>query len=119
MLWIILITLLALCAAYVIGGWIDRAAARRNAEWEAQSHKATLRGTAQFAASCIGRMTQETLLARHAAAAAGRILMQCMLEESKEELHGDEWEELCCMMEIALAHDEHAQDFSSDPAQKT
>lgn len=78
MLWLILVSVLAIGAAYVLGGWMDREAEKRS-EAEAAAWRERVE---EFALRSARGLADASLLPSHAVGAAGKLLAQYLIEEA-------------------------------------
>ncbi len=78
MLWLILVSVLAIVAAYILGGWMDREAEKR-CEEETEAWRARVE---TFALHSAQGLADASLLPSHAVGAAGKLLAQYLMEEA-------------------------------------
>lgn len=78
MLWLILVSVLAIGAAYILGGWMDKEAEKRS-EAEAEAWRARVE---DFALRAAKKLADASLLPSHAVGAAGKLLAQSLIEEA-------------------------------------
>jgi len=78
MLWLILVSVLAVIAAYFLGGWMDKEADRRKEE-EVRAWRARVE---EFALRQAKGLADASLLPKHAVDAAAKLLARYLMEEA-------------------------------------